>query len=374
MSLEEDHHDDLEDLLEPTGLVRIREDIEEDIKEDIEPDIDGISKDTNKNDIKNDNGFRVPRANQFENLASLNDFPSQSLHSFSFTASEFNKALESRRTILSKSISYIKSKALSSLKSSFEIAPTKEFEIKPDVLPTSSSLDSGLDAAKALTKTTENNRIRSTADESNSIKPSISIKTRGLSHIYASPTSAALSAGAYSLHSPSRFSPKHHATLTTNEKLNVLTANDVALYLFGADREDLVGSDILQLLYGPHREKQKKLIDKKSRMDIEGEIGKVKSTIITCGKVVKIQKKDGTIASASLWLKQKILDGEGIILIWIFEEVAESNVTLIIDQNVKGFLSFFFFLFFYIYISTFIIVLPIIFLIFCHFLIFTFLS
>ena len=49
--------------------------------------------------------------------------------------------------------------------------------------------------------------------------------------------------------------------------------------------------------------------------------------VIICGDVVPIQKRNGTVGSASVWLKEKMG-----ILVWVLEEISEDMAYLIIDE------------------------------------------
>ncbi|TPX50859.1 hypothetical protein SeLEV6574_g00653 [Synchytrium endobioticum] len=135
--------------------------------------------------------------------------------------------------------------------------------------------------------------------------------------------SAPASVRAKSLNSPTRFLPPNNGMMTTDADLNVLTANDEALFIFGTPQRELIGASMLDLIAPSYRDKCSKLLNR--------EPGK-KDVVLVCGKVIRVLKRDGIHIPASLWLKRKSDEQGGFLLIWVFEAIKESIVTVIVAE------------------------------------------
>jgi PAS domain-containing protein/tRNA A-37 threonylcarbamoyl transferase component Bud32 len=123
---------------------------------------------------------------------------------------------------------------------------------------------------------------------------------------------------------PTRYVPQNQALVTTDKTGKILTANEVVLRTFQCQRHEIIGGDALEFLAPSYREKHGKLLQ--SQHD---------DSVLVCGKVVRILKKDKKTAAASLWLKEKRTDSGTIIYMWVFEEIKENSVTITISPSGK---------------------------------------
>ncbi|RKO86195.1 hypothetical protein BDK51DRAFT_26699 [Blyttiomyces helicus] len=215
-----------------------------------------------------------PSADLVQWPSSVARFPAESLHSFSFspsaTSSAEAKSFSTRRSVIKRSVELIR------------------------------SLFAHGRAASALT---------------DAHAPPPSVKTADIG-----PRPIAV----HALRSPLRFAPDQRASLTTDAEFNVLMANDIACATLGCSQLDLIGRSALSLLSFPYRDKHRKMLQLRGSAHSEA--------VLVCGSVVRVQRKDATNFPASLWLKEKSFEGQ-IVYLWVFEEVKETNVSVLVTHQ-----------------------------------------
>ncbi|CAO3678116.1 unnamed protein product [Umbelopsis ramanniana] len=141
------------------------------------------------------------------------------------------------------------------------------------------------------------------------------------------------------IHSPTRFLPQNQAIITTSadNRWRIILANDISSLIFGYDRGQLQQMSALDLIGKEFAKRQEQLLSQR-----RVELGKDqchsteqrddKGIVLVCGKVIPIIKKNGFRSACSLWLKEKRDDTGNPIYIWIFEEIAESLVSVFVND------------------------------------------
>ncbi|KAI8352938.1 kinase-like domain-containing protein [Blakeslea trispora] len=141
-----------------------------------------------------------------------------------------------------------------------------------------------------------------------------------------------------SLYPISRYLPQSQAVITTQDNWFISLSNDIANLMFsGVTKKEntalpsFIGKRILDCIDISHRpillEKIVKRRDELPRqMNTNG-------NILICGDVTPILKQDGTRSLASLWLKEKRNENGSSIFIWIFEEVFQSSIKIMLDDQ-----------------------------------------
>ncbi|CAJ0858976.1 8195_t:CDS:10 [Entrophospora sp. SA101] len=279
------------DSILPNGLRRIRDDRSISYNDNNDG---GVSKNLNTTKIMNH--------------IDLARFSTESLHSYSFVANN-GLSLENRQNILYRSIDFMKNKikgwkfpmiqqapfssVRTSLSSSSSIAPTDI------ILPCESINSSSLNSPRNLKQT-----------------------LTGLPSIYTPMTSS-------TLHSPTRFTPQNQAIITTDNKTNILSVNDITCLVFGYSRTEILSIKALELIGSPFREKLAQTLASRLQNEMDNS-----EAVLACGRVIPIQRKNEETSAASLWLKVKKDECGNSVFIWIFEEIIESTMT--VEINEKG--------------------------------------
>ncbi|KAF3159593.1 hypothetical protein EYR41_002446 [Orbilia oligospora] len=176
-----------------------------------------------------------------------------------------------------------------------------------------------------------------------------------------------------------RYAPASQAIFTTTSSYpwTILAANDLACLVFGVTKAEVRKIGILEVVKEERREwlaeklrgpgasgqyrqpspppmtslqralSKPKSVARKSRTEELYNIGRDPATrnmsnphhnknksrgVILCGDVVPIQKRNGKVGAASLWVKEKRTG-----LIWVLEEINEDVVYLNIDENASCF-------------------------------------
>jgi PAS domain-containing protein len=134
------------------------------------------------------------------------------------------------------------------------------------------------------------------------------------------------------LHAPSRFLPQNQAILTTDDEATILLFNDIASLCFGIDKQ-YVGKSILDALEEPFKQQISGIL--KRRRHYHHHQQEKGGLVLVCGIVVPIRKvnQSDTSAAASLWLKEKITEEGKRIYIWIFEEIYETSLSTLLDDQ-----------------------------------------
>ncbi|KAI8343773.1 kinase-like domain-containing protein [Choanephora cucurbitarum] len=136
----------------------------------------------------------------------------------------------------------------------------------------------------------------------------------------------------------SRYLPQNQAVITTQDNWYISLSNDIASLMFsGVTKKEntalpsLIGKRILDFIDISHRPI---LLDKivKRRDDLPRQMS-ANGNILICGDVTPILKQDGTRSLASLWLKEKRNENGSFIFIWIFEEVFQSSIKIILNHQ-----------------------------------------
>ncbi|BFZ63798.1 serine/threonine protein kinase [Saitoella coloradoensis] len=186
-------------------------------------------------------------------------------------------------------------------------------------------------------------------------------------HLADPPTSAPAHSG-YSpiLHSaPTKYVNSQQAIVTTgiSAPWKILSANDVALRVFGLTHEEVRKTSLIDVVseerqswleeklissiisasragsranslaiptaHGPSRRTSLEDLQVAASL-LEDESGDNTGHVILCGNVLPIKRKDGTTASASCWCKEK----KGKYLVWVFEKIQERVSE--IEVNIAG--------------------------------------
>ncbi|KAI8577858.1 hypothetical protein K450DRAFT_249597 [Umbelopsis ramanniana AG] len=135
------------------------------------------------------------------------------------------------------------------------------------------------------------------------------------------------------LHPPTRFLPQNQCIVTTNESGKILLFNDIASLCFGYDKS-YVGQSLLNVFEESSKERLQHLLNtRSSEMKGISTEHHDRGNVLICGKVLPIIKRNGSKSAASLWLKQKKDVTGAPIYIWIFEEIAESLVSMIVTST-----------------------------------------
>src|SRR5207247_1508830 len=96
----------------------------------------------------------------------------------------------------------------------------------------------------------------------------------GLSSTYTPITSSAL-------HSPTRFTSHNQAIITTDNKTNILNANDITCLVFGYSRAEVLNIKVLDLISSPFREKIAQTLASRFQSEVDNS-----EVVLACGKVV----------------------------------------------------------------------------------------
>ncbi|RUP49980.1 hypothetical protein BC936DRAFT_140808 [Jimgerdemannia flammicorona] len=358
-----DSDQETDNCFSPKGLIRIRE--------------DSVA----------DNGGSQPKP---QHTAQIAKFSTESLHSFSFSSTNDSEMMETRVSIITRSIDFMKHKfkgwkipdtafqyVPQSPSSTMTVMERYGWQTSWSTANTPrSSVDFGdeliVDRIKERERKNTNgsetsDSTSSTGDSSsstptNSFKPPSAFSSgpfkrknaklkRTLTDIpkidpaaftldtlHEQP-SAHPAPHIRNLHSPTRFLPQNQAILTSNSSWKILLANDIACLVFGHERSHLMGMSALDLIAPPFRERHEDILRKRTEeLAAGGRPGRRaedddRGVVLVCGKVIPIVKDDKTTSAASLWLKEKRDDMENPIYIWIFEEIAESLVSVHINQS-----------------------------------------
>ncbi|KAH8552472.1 hypothetical protein BGW37DRAFT_556291 [Umbelopsis sp. PMI_123] len=135
------------------------------------------------------------------------------------------------------------------------------------------------------------------------------------------------------LHPPTRFLPQNQAIVTSNGCGKILLFNDIASLCFGYDKS-YVGQSIFNIFETSTKDRLQLLLNTRSSELKDMSTDQLdRGTVLICGKVLPIIKRDGTKSAASLWLKQKRDVTGAPIYIWIFEEIAESLVNMTVTST-----------------------------------------
>ncbi|KAI9281731.1 hypothetical protein BC943DRAFT_282174 [Umbelopsis sp. AD052] len=135
------------------------------------------------------------------------------------------------------------------------------------------------------------------------------------------------------LHPPTRFLPQNQCIVTTNDSGKILLFNDIASLCFGYDKS-YVGQSLLNVFEESSKDRLQHLLNTRSS-EIKGIATEHhdRGNVLICGKVLPIIKRNGSKSAASLWLKQKKDVTGAPIYIWIFEEIAESLVSMTVTST-----------------------------------------
>lgn len=252
--------------------------------------------------------------NDFNSTAhSAKKFSEESVHSYNFSSNTESKVSETKKSVFSRSLEFLRDKAnrvasLSGMSPSTGLPPSNS----PHPQNSSSATENPENSSR-LEKTIVN-RLKA-ASLKGPISP-ISIRTRNLSDV----SNALPSPGMNALHSPTRFIPQNQGVLTTNLDGIILVTNELMSLISGYQCVELVGMNILDLFPSPYKEKQAKVVKNKSEC-------KQEECVLMCGKVVRVQKKNGKTIAASLWLKLRQVDSGEWIYMWVIEEIKESTLS-----------------------------------------------
>ncbi|KAI9204888.1 uncharacterized protein BJ171DRAFT_91123 [Polychytrium aggregatum] len=147
---------------------------------------------------------------------------------------------------------------------------------------------------------------------------------------------SALSSPKLTPYTPTKHVAPNQAMITTNASYEILTCNEVAVRLVGYSSVDIIGTNILSILCSPYREKFRKLLQAvcsvSGRATCLGSVAAGDSllgpSVLACGSVIRIKRKDRSIYPASLWLKESANDSGSKIYIWVFEKIDEDMIEL----------------------------------------------
>ncbi|OAJ43966.1 hypothetical protein BDEG_27274 [Batrachochytrium dendrobatidis JEL423] len=130
------------------------------------------------------------------------------------------------------------------------------------------------------------------------------------------------------LQSPLRPTPNHQATITTDGNLAIKTANVVFCRSVLCPENGVIGRSILDFFDSSYRTKYAKLISA-SKASLQTD---AVNTVMVCGSVVRLIRKNGSTLPASLWLKEKKSCTSGGVYIWVFEEIDELQAEVMISK------------------------------------------
>lgn len=192
------------------------------------------------------------------------------------------------------------------------ILPTQSSPM-PKVNPTQDEVDEGFNLGRRQTLEVFNNLLPHVYEKNAHQLPCSAQYTRAL-------------------HAPSRFLPQNQAILTTDDEATILLFNDIASLCFGIDKQ-YIGKSVLDTLEEPFKQQISGIL-KRRRHDHPDQQGKG-GLVLVCGIVVPIHKINNcdSGAAASLWLKEKITEEGKRIYIWIFEEIYETSVSTVLDDQ-----------------------------------------
>lgn len=152
-----------------------------------------------------------------------------------------------------------------------------------------------------------------------------------------------------SLHAPNhRYSPNPQAVFTTEPHYpwTILSANDLACLVFGVTKDEIRKIGIVDVVKEERRDWLcQKLCAPRTTPSSTHQRNKTNDVlqhsqnvltanrgVILCGDVVPIQKRNGDVGTASLWVKEKKNS-----LIWVLEEVNEDFVLIdLADGVIEG--------------------------------------
>lgn len=132
----------------------------------------------------------------------------------------------------------------------------------------------------------------------------------------------------------SRYLPQNQAVITTQDNWRISLSNHIATLVLSGSNEnnnqDFIGKHILDFIDVTHRPL---LLDKIYKSRENHRRSDSKGRVLICGDVIPIIKQDGTKSTASLWLKEKKSEDGPSIFIWIFEEVFQSTIRIMLDEQ-----------------------------------------
>ncbi|KAF9281535.1 hypothetical protein BGZ68_006573 [Mortierella alpina] len=265
----------------------------------------------------------------------LAKFSNESLHSYSFTNGTHDRAfVEGRRSIFYRSIDFMKQKFKGwqvpisyVFPVSASTTPADHFSIGAYPSPTSSSISARTEPCAGEPKP----RLKRTMTDVPSSTPSSDLQHT--KERPARPLSVATisTAGNYSsLHSPTRFTPQSQAMITTDQDWRIVMANDVSSLVFGYHGSELGAMSILDLVASPYKEKLEAILHHQMQ-DVSRD--SKDEHVLLCGKVIRIQKRNSHSSAASVWLKQRRDAAGQLLYIWVFEEISESVVSVVISSS-----------------------------------------
>ncbi|KAF9116906.1 hypothetical protein BGX27_008990 [Mortierella sp. AM989] len=265
----------------------------------------------------------------------LAKFSNESLHSYSFTNGTHDKSfVEGRRSIFYRSIDFMKQKIkgwqvpISNVfPASTSTTPTDNFSI--GAYPLSSNPPTSTFAES--TDNSQKSKLKRTMTEVPSSKMSPDLQQNKERPPRPLSIATISTAGNHnSLHSPTRFVPQNQAMITTDQNWNIVMANDVSSLVFGYNGSELTTMSVLDLVASPYKEKLEALLHQQSQDDSSDSKDE---HVLLCGKVIRIQKHNSHSAAASLWLKQRRNTNRELVYIWVFEEISESVVSVVISSS-----------------------------------------
>ncbi|KAI7878361.1 kinase-like domain-containing protein, partial [Mucor mucedo] len=132
----------------------------------------------------------------------------------------------------------------------------------------------------------------------------------------------------------SRYLPQNQAVITTQDNWRISLSNHIAtMVLSGSKRnnnQDFIGKHILDFIDVTHRPL---LLEKIVKRREDHHHSNLNGSVLICGDVLPIVKQDGSKSSASLWLKEKKNEMGSSIFIWIFEEVFQSTIKVVLRNG-----------------------------------------
>ncbi|KAG2235670.1 hypothetical protein INT48_008546 [Thamnidium elegans] len=130
----------------------------------------------------------------------------------------------------------------------------------------------------------------------------------------------------------SRYLPQNQAVITTQDNWRISLANHIATRILSGSISslDFIGKHILDFIDVTHRPL---LLAKIVKRRQDHNYSKLNGTVLICGDIIPIIKQDGTKSSASLWLKEKKNELGSSIFIWIFEQVFQSTIKLVLHNQ-----------------------------------------
>ncbi|KAJ2961266.1 hypothetical protein NQZ79_g3523 [Umbelopsis isabellina] len=292
-----DELDDEEVIYQPKGLIRLRE--------------ESGAVTPSRSHMHRKSGHDIAR------------FTDESLHSFGFTPPcRDQNMFEARRNVVNRSLDFMKK-----LKDKVDMTKLEPYA---GTLVTDTFAKPIIDLKhEALQSSTfSRNHRRQTAvpysEASQHVLENILTNRRASIDVNAHLDSTSQSH--CQVHPPTRFLPQNQSIITTNEVGKILLFNDIASLCFGYDKS-YVGQSILNVFEENTKVKLESLLESRIA-ELDHETEQERGTVLICGKVLPIIRRNGTKTAASLWLKQKWDIPGNTIYIWIFEEIAESLVTM----------------------------------------------